>query len=203
MNSYKTIRSGSEGIFKEKGSKFLAYAFPVSSEEEIRQHIEQLKKEHYSARHHCYAYKLGADGSLWRVNDAGEPTNSAGKPILGQIQNRELTNVLVVVVRYFGGTLLGMGGLIQAYKGAASDALDHSEIIEVEIMHRGSVEFSFDEMNEVMRLLRTCNCKISDQQFGENKVNVMFGIPRGEIAKFTTFANKIPHKISYEIENVN
>ena len=126
---YKTIRDPSTGIYKEKGSKFLAFAYPVGTEETIRDRMEELHKQYHDARHHCYAWRLGAGMERLRIHDGGEPSGSAGNPIFGQIRSRELTNILVVVVRYFGGTLLGTGGLIHAYRSAASEALDRSHII--------------------------------------------------------------------------
>ncbi len=198
MDSYKTIKNTSEGLYKEKGSKFFAFAFPVKNEEQIKEHIEELKKKHFSARHHCYAYRLGPDGSIWRANDAGEPNNTAGKPILGQIQSKELTNILVVVVRYFGGTLLGAGGLIQAYKGAAADALEKADIIEVPITFTGIIKAGFDQMNDVMRILKSCECKILEQNFEEG-VSIKFEIPKSEIGKLDSFVKKIPHQVQYEI----
>ena len=131
IDTYKTIEFPSEEIlFKEKGSKFFGYAFPVTTEEAIKEHLEILKKQHHTARHWCYAWQLGKSYELYRANDDGEPSNSAGMPIYGQLQSFELTNILLVVVRYFGGTKLGVGGLIQAYKTTAQWALEASEIIE-------------------------------------------------------------------------
>ena len=129
-DTYKTIGGAAEGLYKEKGSKFIAYAFPVSNELQIREIITRLKKEHHSARHHCFAWRLGSDLQLYRVNDDGEPNGTAGRPILGQIQHRELTDILVIVVRYFGGILLGTSGLTNAYKQAAANVLLNAETIE-------------------------------------------------------------------------
>ena len=129
-DTYKTIASTSEGIYKEKGSKFLAFAIPVVSEAEIKEHIDKIKKEYYDARHHCYAYILGADKATYRINDDGEPSGTAGRPIHGQLLSKDLTNTLVVVVRYFGGIKLGVSGLITAYKAATKDALDNAVVIE-------------------------------------------------------------------------
>jgi uncharacterized YigZ family protein len=129
-DSYKTIKKESQGYFKDKGSKFLAFAFPVKSEEEIKEILTRLRKEHHSARHHCYAWRLGSEEITFRANDDGEPSSTAGKPILGQLLSFEVTNILIIVVRYFGGTLLGVSGLINAYKNAAADSLNNAEIIE-------------------------------------------------------------------------
>jgi len=156
-DSYLTIAEPCEGLFKDKGSKFLAFAYPVDSEDEIKEYIQILKKEHYSARHHCYAWRLGADKDLFRANDDGEPSSTAGKPILGQIQRLDLTNILIVVVRYFGGTLLGVSGLINAYREAAADVLNQAKIVEklVEIVFL--VEFDYLNMNNVMKVFKDEN----------------------------------------------
>jgi uncharacterized YigZ family protein len=162
---YKTIEKASpEILFKEKNSKFYGYAFPVSSEEEIKEHIEHLKKEHFSARHWCYAYQIGTEKIQYRANDDGEPNNSAGMPIYGQIQSFEVTNVLVVVVRYFGGVKLGVGGLISAYKTAAQMALEESAIIEKTIDKQFAIAFSYANMNKVMRIIKEKNLEIVSQK---------------------------------------
>lgn len=162
---YKTIRSGSTGIYREKGSKFLAFAFPVETEDVIGKRLDELRKQYHDARHHCYAWRLGPAMGHIRVNDDGEPSGSAGNPIFGQIQSRELTNILVVVVRYFGGTLLGVGGLIQAYKSAASDALDQAKIIQKKVYSRLTLDFGYGQMNSVMKILKKYRLKPTDQQF--------------------------------------
>ncbi|WP_372776019.1 YigZ family protein [Mangrovibacterium sp.] len=156
-DSYLTIASPAEGLFKDKGSKFIAFAYPVETEEEIKEHIQNLKKEHYSARHHCYAWRLGADKLAFRANDDGEPSSTAGKPILGQIQRLDLTNVLIVVVRYFGGTLLGVSGLINAYREAAIAALEQAEIVEQLVETQFWVEFDYLNMNSVMKIFKDEN----------------------------------------------
>ena len=153
-DTYKTISNPSEGLFKDKGSKFMAFAYPVSSEDKIKGIIQILKKEHYSARHHCYAWRLGHEKLLFRANDDGEPSSTAGKPILGQIQSFDLTNILVVVVRYFGGTLLGVSGLINAYKNAAHDAILQAEIVEKLVKKQLCIEFEYGVMNEVMKIFK-------------------------------------------------
>lgn len=162
---YKTIQSKSEGLYKEKGSKFIAFAYPMSSEEAIKTEISELRKRYHDARHHCFAWRLGADLERYRVNDDGEPSGSAGKPIYGQIQSRELTDVLVVVIRYFGGTLLGVGGLINAYRSAASDALDQSGIVEMKVTSRLKLEFGYSQMNSVMKVIKDFQLEFEDQQF--------------------------------------
>ena len=164
-DTYKTLKEASKEIlFKEKNSKFFGYAFPVSSEEEIKKHIEHLKKEHFSARHWCYAYQIGIEKTHYRANDDGEPNNSAGMPIYGQIQSFEVTNVLIVVVRYFGGVKLGVGGLISAYKTAAQMALEESEIIEKTIDKHFALSFNYAHMNKVMRIIKEKNLSIVSQK---------------------------------------
>jgi uncharacterized YigZ family protein len=164
-DTYLTISKPSEGIFKDRGSKFIAYAYPVTTEAEIKEHLNYLRKEHFSARHHCYAFRLGPDKSAYRANDDGEPTNSAGKPILGQIQSKDLTNILIVVVRYFGGTLLGVSGLINAYRSAAAEALASAEIIEKLVQDVYELSFDYLQMNDVMKIIKDEELKIISQNF--------------------------------------
>ena len=153
-DTFKSISGPAEGLYKEKGSKFLAFAYPVVSEEEVRAALEKIRKEYYDARHHCYAYRLGLSGDVWRYNDDGEPSSTAGRPIYGQILSRELSDVLIVVVRYFGGTKLGVPGLIRAYKTAASDALDHADVVEKVASEGFAVTFDYTAMDRVMRVLK-------------------------------------------------
>ena len=153
-DSYSTLAAPSQGIFRSKGSRFLAFAFPVYSEAEIKKHLEETKKQYFDARHHCYAYKLGLKGDLYRANDDGEPSGTAGKPILGQIDSFGVTHVLVIVVRYFGGVLLGTGGLVEAYKEAAADALKQAEIVTELVYETCDITFPYERMNEVMRLIK-------------------------------------------------
>lgn len=164
-DSYLTISSRAEGIYKDKGSKFLAFAMPVSSVAEIKTILEQYRKEYYDARHVCYAYMLGADRLDYRANDDGEPSGTAGKPILGQINSRGLTNVLVVVVRYFGGILLGTSGLITAYKQAAAEALNAAEAIRKEIQLSYSLRFEYPFLNDVMRVTKEENVRILQNSY--------------------------------------
>ena len=164
-DNYKTIRSSSEGIYKEKGSKFLSFAFPVGSQEEIKPLIEGIRKEYHDARHHCYAYMIGRDRLIWRINDDGEPSGTAGRPILGQINSFGLTNILIVVSRYFGGTLLGVSGLINAYKTAAANAIRNSEIIERTLHEYYKIDFPYISMNDVMKILKEENAGQSGQSF--------------------------------------
>ncbi len=163
-DTYKTIAKYSEGFYKEKGSKFMAFAFPVTSEKEIKRHIDLLKKKYYDARHHCYAWVLGNSGERYRANDDGEPSHSAGDPILGQIRSKELTDTLIVVVRYFGGTKLGVSGLINAYKTAAAEALANNTIEERLIMRELKIRFEYPVLNRVMKLIRNHGLEIIDQQ---------------------------------------
>ncbi|UOK42541.1 MULTISPECIES: IMPACT family protein [Flavobacterium] len=164
-DSYKTLATASEEVlYKEKNSKFFGYAYPVSSEEEVKTIIEDLKKQHYSARHWCYAFQLGTTKIQYRANDDGEPNNSAGMPIYGQIQSFGVTNVLVVVVRYFGGVKLGVGGLISAYKTAAQMALEVSAIIEKTIDIHYLIRFDYKNMNKVMRIIKEKNLDIVSQK---------------------------------------
>jgi uncharacterized YigZ family protein len=162
---YRTIQFSSEGVYREKGSKFLAFAYPVATEDEIRARLEGLRRRFHDARHHCFAWRLGADMEHYRVNDDGEPSNSAGQPIFGQIQSRELTHILVVVVRYFGGTPLGVGGLRNAYRSAASDALDGTRIIEKRVYVTFKLEFGYELMNAVMTAVKELQLEYYDQQF--------------------------------------
>ena len=164
-DTYKTITAASEGIFKDRGSKFIAYAYPVSSETEVKEKIAALKKEHFNAVHHCYAFRLGADKMHFRSNDDGEPSGTAGKPILGQIQSNDLTNILIVVVRYFGGTLLGVPGLIAAYKGAAADAIANAKTEERTVNEVYELKFPYAAMNDVMRILKEEELKQWNQDF--------------------------------------
>ncbi len=176
-DTYLTIKKNTEAIFKDKGSKFLAFAYPVENDHQIKEILNQLKKEHHTANHHCYAYRLGADKMNFRANDDGEPNNTAGKPILGQIQSNDLTNVLIVVVRYFGGTLLGVSGLINAYKNSAADVIKASTIIEKQILFNYTIQFYFEHLNDVMKLLKQLDCKITSQQF-DNNCEMSFSIRR-------------------------
>jgi uncharacterized YigZ family protein len=164
-DTYKTIIAPTEGIYKEKGSKFLSFAIPVSSADEVKEIVKNYRKEYYDSRHVCYAYMLGADRKEFRANDDGEPSGTAGRPILGQINSRELTNILVIVVRYFGGILLGTGGLVVAYKEATTDALDQAEVSEKTVDESISIVFDYVLMNEVMRIIKDTNAQISSQNF--------------------------------------
>lgn len=168
VTSFQTITGSSTGEYRDKGSKFIALAFPVSSEEEVKIRLAEIKKKYFDARHHCFAYTLGADKGRYRAYDDGEPNHSAGDPILGQIRSRQLTNVLVVVVRYFGGTKLGVGGLVTAYKTAADEALKQASIIEQPITILLTFEFGYDVTPVIMKLVKDFDLKLLDQTFGES-----------------------------------
>ncbi|MDT0644493.1 YigZ family protein [Zunongwangia sp. F363] len=164
-DTYKSITSASEEVlFKDRNSKFYGYAFPVKTEEEINAHLEELRNRHHKARHWCYAWQLGKEEFRYRANDDGEPSNSAGMPIYGQIQSFEVTNILIVVVRYFGGVKLGVGGLINAYKTAAQMALETSERITRSIDRVFVVKFDYPEMNTVMRMIKENNLNVIEQK---------------------------------------
>ena len=164
-DSYKTIlKASEESLFKEKGSKFFGYAFPVLNEDDVKDCLEELKNKHHSARHFCYAYQIGVEDVKYRANDDGEPNNSAGLPIYGQIQSFEVTNILIVSVRYFGGTKLGVGGLISAYKTSAQFTLEASEIIEKTIDVNFQLNFEYDLMNAVQRIIKDKNLEIIHQK---------------------------------------
>ncbi|MBR0169211.1 MAG: YigZ family protein [Bacteroidales bacterium] len=158
-DTYKTIAAPSEGLYKEKGSKFLAFAYPVRTIDEVKAHLEQLRKDYFDARHHCYAYILGPRKDAFRANDDGEPSGTGGRPIHGQLLSADLTDTLIVVVRYFGGILLGASGLANAYKTAARDAIDHAAIVEKTIDCRYRFSFAYETMNDVMRILKEFDLK--------------------------------------------
>ena len=163
-DTYKTIAKPAKGeLFKDKNSKFYGFAFPVTNEAQIKTHLEDLKKEHYSARHWCYAYQIGTETIKYRANDDGEPNNSAGMPIYGQIQSFEVTNILIVVIRYYGGVKLGVGGLINAYRTGAQLALEASKIVERTINKEFQLKFEYKNMSKVMRLLKENDVEITKQ----------------------------------------
>ena len=164
-DTYKTLAEPSEGLYKEKGSKFLAFAFPVRTLDEVKAHLEQLRKDYFDARHHCYAYILGPRKDAFRANDDGEPSGTGGRPIHGQLLSADLTDTLIVVVRYFGGILLGASGLANAYKTAARDAIDHATIIEKTIDAHYRLAFAYETLNDVMRILKEFDLKPENQDF--------------------------------------
>jgi len=167
FDTYRTIKQRSEGVFRDRGSKFLAFAFPVYTRDEIKNTLDALRKEYHDARHHCYAYRLGAAKETFRANDDGEPSGSAGNPILGQIRSKDLSNILIVVVRYFGGTLLGVGGLINAYRTAAANAIQDATIISSTEQDLIEIIFPYAMMNKIMKIIRDEGMKIQVQDFTE------------------------------------
>ena len=177
--SYRTIADSSTGIYKEKGSKFLAFAYPVDSEIEIKERLDELKKEYFDARHHCFAWVLGPDKARLRSFDDGEPNHSAGDPILGKIRSLDLTNILVVVVRYFGGIKLGVGGLINAYKAAAEDALEKAQIIEKVVTAGLQLSFEYEITSDVMRMLKESDAEILSQHFAD-RTTLQLSVPLKE-----------------------
>ncbi|MEI8116182.1 MAG: YigZ family protein [Flavobacteriia bacterium] len=168
MSKYLSIAKISEGFYKEKGSKFYAFAVPCKTEEEVKAFIQAKRKEHHQAVHVCSAFRLGSDKKLYRSSDDGEPSNSAGPPILGQIQSFDVSNILIAVVRYYGGINLGVGGLITAYRSAAKDAMEHAEIIECEEEAIWELQFSYADMPHVMKTLKAYPCTILKQELGDS-----------------------------------
>lgn len=174
-DSYYSIKSSAEGIYKEKGSRFLAYAVQVKNVEEIKPILERIRKDHYEARHHCFAYMIGKERLIWRVNDDGEPPGTAGRPILGQINSSGLTNILIVVSRYFGGRLLGVSGLINAYRSAAASAIENAEIEECTVKNHYELTFPYISMNDVMKILKDEEIEQSVQIYNlECKIRISF-----------------------------
>ena len=165
-DTYKSIPGPAEGLFKDNGSRFISFAFPVETEEEVKEIVGRLKKEFHDARHHCYAYRLGYLGDRFRANDDGEPSGSAGRPILGQIDSRGLSDVLVVVVRYFGGIKLGIPGLIRAYKTSTAEALDKAGTADKTAGNRYRLTFTYDVLPQVMKILKDMDLKQKNQDFG-------------------------------------
>lgn len=191
-DTYKTVESEAQGLFRDRGSRFISIAIPVTSLEEIKVRLGELRKEYHDARHHCYAWVLSPDRQAWRVNDDGEPSGTAGRPILGQINSRELTNILVVVIRYFGGTLLGVSGLINAYRTAAADALDNATVAERYVTERWLLSFPYIAMNDVMKVLRDDACKQTEHQYSGNEVTMEISFRSSLSEHVTGRLNKIP-----------
>lgn len=189
-DTFKTIQGLSEGLYKEKGSKFLAFAHPVESVAEVKSLLEQYRKTFYDARHVCFAYALGPEADETRSSDDGEPSGTAGRPILGQIQSFGLTNVLVVVIRYFGGILLGTGGLVVAYKAAASDALQQADILEKTVDVDFDIRFEFPFMNDVMKLVKQLDARILSQDY-DTDCGMRLRIRKGEAERFENALAKI------------
>lgn len=177
---YNTIDKAGVAEFKDRGSKFIGYAFPIDSIETFKKKLEEVKKEHPKATHHCFAYRIGTDKNTYRVSDDGEPSGTAGKPILGQIDSKELTDILIVVVRYFGGTLLGVPGLINAYKSAASMVLQVTPVIQCAIEANYTLQFDYTQMNEVMMIVKQLNCTVIKQDMNLF-CQLVIGIPKARL----------------------
>ena len=189
-DEYKTIAQFSEGLYKEKGSRFISHAIPVNSLQEVKEQLEQVRKKFHDARHHCYAYRLGFDKSVMRFNDNGEPSGTAGKPIYGQIVSSDLTNILIIVTRYFGGIKLGTSGLIQAYRSAARDALEHAEIVVRRVFDQYEIEFDYTRMNEVMHLLKEEKLEQTNQDFSEH-CKVVFNVRKKDSSRIYEMFSQI------------
>jgi uncharacterized YigZ family protein len=189
-DTYRTIQQPAEGIFRDKGSKFLAFAFPINSDNNIKTILVRLRSEHPKANHHCWAMRLGIDRSVFRINDDGEPSGTAGRPILNTLLSKDVTNILVVVVRYFGGTLLGVPGLINAYKLATEDALSQALIIEKTVNDVYTISFDYLQMNDVMRLIKDADLTILSQQF-DNNCSIQVSIRKMQVNEVLSKLNKL------------
>jgi uncharacterized YigZ family protein len=189
-DTYTTIAQPTEGIFRDRGSKFLAFAYPVSSDSEIKPIVAHLKAEHPKANHHCWAIRLGIDRSVFRVNDDGEPSGTAGRPILNTLLSKNITNVLVVVVRYFGGTLLGVPGLINAYKAATETALSEAQLIEKTVNDIYTITFDYLQMNDVMRIIKDEQLQIIEQR-SELNCDIRFSVRKTQVEQVMSKLNKV------------
>lgn len=169
-DEYRTIVEPSQGAFRDKGSRFLGFAFPAASEQEVKQHLESLRKQYYDATHHCYSYILGFDKSAYRINDDGEPSGTAGRPIYGQIQAADLTNILIVIIRYYGGTKLGVPGLIHAYKTAALETLNNATLVTRIVKEIYQIDYPYEGMNDVMKIIKDETLEVINNEFGMNCV---------------------------------
>jgi len=199
MNSdtYYTITKSAEGFYKDKGSKFYSFALPVENEEQIKTYLDDLKKTYYDARHHCYAYAIGLNREMYRQNDDGEPSGTAGKQIYGQILSNDLVNVMIVVIRYFGGTKLGVRGLINAYKYAAADALENANIVEKKIKNVYELHYQYPQMNKVMHILKEENIEPLTTQF-EADCRLTFAVRQSQSTKIhEQFSRMYPLKITF------
>ena len=198
-DSYNTIEKPSVAEYKARDSKFIAYAFPIADINEFKEKLAAVKKEHSKATHHCFAYRIGIDGNNFRVSDDGEPSGSAGRPILGQIDSRQVTNVLIIVVRYFGGTLLGVPGLITAYKTAASLALQITPVVQKPVLVNYRLQFDYTQMNEVMKIVKQFDCVVLQQDvqlFCEMRI----GIAKKNVE---VVLNKLKELRGVEVEEIN
>ena len=187
---YKTIDQPAVAEYKDRGSKFLAFANPIVTADDFKKQLVFLKKEHPKAAHHCFAYRIGTDGNSFRVSDDGEPAGSAGKPMLGQIDSKEVTNIAVIVVRYFGGSLLGVPGLINAYKTVTSLVLQVTPIVQKQIEETYIIHFDYTQMNEVMMVLKQCNCTVITQEM-QLFCNITTGIPKSRLTEVLYRLNEL------------
>lgn len=197
---YNTIAQTSTAEFKDRGSKFIAYAFPIETADDFKKQLQILKKEHPKAVHHCFAYRIGTDGNNFRSSDDGEPSGTAGKPILGQIDSKDLTDVAVIVVRYWGGTLLGVPGLINAYKMAASMAFQVTPIIQKQVELKYSIEFDYTQMNEVMMVLKQFNCSIIAQEM-QLFCMIQTGIPKNRLEEVLYRLKELQNVVTKKLNN--
>ena len=196
-DTYKEIKNPSTGLHKEKGSRFISYLFPVYSEHEVKERLVEVKKIEHSAKHHCYAYIINTDKSLQRANDDGEPSSTAGKPILGQIQSNDITNILIIVARYFGGVKLGVPGLIRSYKTAASKSITNATIITKTIKEHYDLSFKYPLMNNVMRVIKEYDLEIVNTDF-QIDCNLIFAVPKSKANSVVeTFKKNHELKIKY------
>jgi len=191
-DTYKSIAGVAEGLFKDNGSRFIAFAYPVESEDEVKAKVSDLRKEYHDARHHCYAYRIGLDGGTWRASDDGEPAGSAGRQILGQIDSAGLSDILVVVVRYFGGIKLGIPGLIRAYRTSTADALQNASVIEKVAGRWYGLEFDYSRMPDVMKAVKDLDLPLRSQDFGvacSMEVRVRLSIEKTFLERLEKFIN--------------
>jgi uncharacterized YigZ family protein len=195
-DTYHTIEKPSEGLFRDRGSKFLAYAYPLNSENELKNYLAQLKSLHPKANHHCWAMRLSIDRSVFRLNDDGEPSGTAGRPILNILLSHDLTNIAVIVVRYFGGILLGVPGLINAYKSATEDALQQAVIIEKTVNDIYTIEFDYLQMNDVMKIIKEDNLTIISQNF-DNNCSIQVSIRKTQVNQTLSKLNKLNVIVKY------
>lgn len=196
---YKTIGQAGMAEFKDRASKFIAYAYPIETPDDFKKHLQHLKKEHPKAAHYCFAYRIGTDGNVFRVGDDGEPSGSAGKPILGQLDSKGVTNMVIIVVRYFGGTLLGVPGLINAYKTAASLALQVTPIIQKKIQEKYIIHFDYTMMNDVIMIMKQCDCTIIEQEM-QLFCNITAGIPKSRLAEVFYRLNELKNVETKKLE---
>lgn len=199
MDYYFTIETSAVAEFKDRGSKFLAFSFPIKEVSDFKKHLQTLKKDHPKAVHHCFAYRLGIDGNNFRVNDDGEPSGTAGKPILGQIDSKNLTDTLIIVVRYFGGTLLGVPGLINAYKTAASLVLQCTRVVQKNVEINYELQFNYTEMNEIMRTVKQYDCTIYKSEM-QLFCKMKIGVPKNKEEEILESFNRIQNLELHRID---